>query len=235
MKRTNIFYEEKNKLNLWDIPIGILFFLSFLSIGLLLAIHFRPLYYLNINWLDLEASSGFSKAVIRENYDALIDYCSPFFTGDLAFPSLQSSVSGISHFAEVKVIFNVIYITGFISSILCVLSIVYKRKRREYNYLIVSSVTGVVLPVLLGIACLINFNAIFTLFHKLVFSNNDWMFDPETDPIIKLLPEAYFMQCAFIIMGIILIGCLTLYLFYYRCNKNKPKDRLIPRKINYYY
>ena len=31
--------------------------------------------------------------------------------------------------------------------------------------------------------------------HKILFNNDDWLFDYETDPIIYLLPEEFFLTC----------------------------------------
>ena len=62
-----------------NIIIGILFLIFLISLGLIVAINFRPLYYANIKWLNLEASTGLSPNIIRLNYDALIDYLSQHY------------------------------------------------------------------------------------------------------------------------------------------------------------
>ena len=61
-----------------DILIGLVFFLLFISIGVVFTINFRPLYYLDIKLLNIPESSGYSKEEIIANYNALIDYSSPF-------------------------------------------------------------------------------------------------------------------------------------------------------------
>ncbi len=218
-----------------DIGIGILYAIFLISLGLILAINLRFLYYANIKWFDLEQSTGLPYQVIKENYDALIDYCSPFFHGDLVFPSLAASASGISHFAEVKVIFNVFYIMFAITSISLIVIFIMKRKKRQYQYMRTVSITSIVLPVITLIACSINFNAAFNIMHKILFRNDDWLFDPQTDPIILLLPERFFLQCAFIIIAVVLIGCLILYLVYRHHKKMNKSVPLIKPKVNYFY
>ena len=47
----------------------------------------------------------------------------------------------------------------------------------------------------------INFEKSFVIFHKLLFSNDYWVFDPEKDPIILMLPEEFL--------------CMQRVLFYY--------------------
>lgn len=218
-----------------DIGIGILFTLFFISLGLILAINLRFLYYADIKWFDLENTTGLSYSTIKLNYDALIDYCWPFFTGKLVFPTLAASASGLSHFEEVKVLFNAFYIIFGITLISLAGIIIWKYKKRQFQYLRVASITAIVLPLVTLLGCSINFNAAFTLMHKIFFRNDDWLFDPATDPIITLLPEEFFLQCAIVIIAVVLIGCLTLYLVYRKLKKKSKVQPLIQPKVNYYY
>ncbi|MDF2511247.1 MAG: hypothetical protein K0S04_1113 [Herbinix sp.] len=190
-----------------DIFIGIVFTLLFISIAVVITINFRPLYYMDINTLNIEAASGMEKAEIIKNYDALIDYCSPFFTGDLNFPTLEASASGLQHFAEVKNIFTSFYFIGALTLIIGVVIIIRKAKNRDFYYLLVSAITAIVLPLLLGAYIAIDFDRAFLLFHQLCFKNDYWIFDPATDPVILMLPEAFFMHCAILIIAIVLLCC----------------------------
>lgn len=234
-RKRDIPFETHVQCHWTDIPVSICFTIALIAIGLAIAINFRPLYYLNIKWLGLSESTGLNPVVIKENYNALINYCSPFCFSELSFPSLRSSASAISHFAEVKQIFNVIYISGFISIIICVVSFILKRRNSEYKFYRTCSITAVVIPVVVAVASAINFNALFIAFHRLVFSNDDWIFDPVTDPIIDLLPEVYFMECAMIIVATVLIGALVTLLLYFHFKHKQREVRLLPRKQNYYY
>ncbi len=198
-----------------DLLIGIIFTLLFISIAVVITVNFRPLYYMDIDALNIEADSGIQKDVILENYNALIDYSSPFYKGELQFPSLAASESGLSHFEEVKNIFTSFYILGAVTLILGVIIIIYKSRRKEISYLLVSAITAIVLPLLLGLFMGINFDKTFILFHKLFFNNNDWLFDPATDPVITILPDTFFMHCAILIILIVIlfsIAFLTIYI-----------------------
>lgn len=44
----------------------------------------------------------------------------------------------------------------------------------------------------LGVAVTIDFTKCFTIFHKLFFTNDLWMFDESTDYMIRMLPEGFF-------------------------------------------
>lgn len=54
----------------------------------------------------------------------------------------------------------------------------------------------------------IDFTSCFTLFHKLFFTNNLWIFDPETDYMIRMLPEGFFLDMV-IRVGVIFIVLLA--------------------------
>ena len=62
----------------------------------------------------------------------------------------------------------------------------------------------------------INFDASFNLFHKIFFSNNYWLFDPDLDPIINILPETFFFHEAILIISLILISAVALRLLSYK-------------------
>lgn len=214
-----MFHNSKKNFKYLDIFIGILFTFFLISFGLFVAIHFRPLYYFDIDYLNIVEQSGLSKEVILENYNTLIDYCSPFFKGELIFPSLAQSPSGTSHFVEVKNIFNFFFYLGIICFTILIPIIIYKYKKKDVSYLFISSLTTIILPTLVGICCAINFDKTFVLFHKIVFQNDDWLFDPQLDQVITILPETFFLHSALIIIAVVLIGSLLLLTYFLHTKK----------------
>lgn len=197
-----------------NIIIGIIFTLFFISFGVIFTVNFRPLYYYDIDYLQISENSAYDKEVIIRNYDALIDYNSPFYKGELKFPDLTSSKEGLQHFVEVKNIFVAFYYIALISFILCLLIVLYKRKQKDYNYLLVSSLTLILLPLIISLFALIDFDTTFVVFHKIFFKNDYWIFDPRLDPIINLLPQTYFLHSLLMIIFIILLGSISLFIGY---------------------
>ena len=53
-----------------NILISLCLALFIISASVTITLNFRPLYYHDISSLQIEETSGFSKKVIRENYDA---------------------------------------------------------------------------------------------------------------------------------------------------------------------
>ena len=63
----------------------------------------------------------------------------------------------------------------------------------------------------IGIASVIDFNAVFVRFHHIFFDNDQWIFDPATDYMIRMLPEGLFYDFVIRIGGIFL-GILAVLL-----------------------
>lgn len=214
---------KNNRLFTWltNGAIGVLLLIFFISLGLTIALYFRPFYYIGMDRISRE--TGAPVEVIKENYDALIDWCSPFCTEELDFPSLPESASGVSHFVEVKVIFNIFFVMLFVTPLFLAGLIFMQHVRGSSSWMLTSPVIVCVLPLLVGLACAVDFNRIFVLFHQLVFNNDDWLFSPTEDPIILFLPERFFMQCALIIVGTVLVGCIVLLSLYFANRKKAAK------------
>lgn len=195
-----------------DILVGILFTLFIISLGVIATVNFRSLYYFDIDYLNIANDSGISKEIIIDNYNALIDYNSPFFQGDLKLPDLSSSLDGLQHFVDVKNIFTTFYYIAGITLILCGTIIIYKKVKKDYSYLLVSSIAVLLIPAMAAIASIINFDATFVVFHKIFFRNDFWLFDPSTDPVITILPDTFFLHSLIFLISFVFIGSLILFL-----------------------
>ena len=189
-----------------DLVTGISGFLFCLSLSIVLILHFRPLYVQEIKDQELSSLSSMSEAEILEQYDALIHYNSLFYRGELHFPSLPMSEEGRIHFSEVKKIFDAIQLLLIFSAATFFPLFFFRiRKRRFVFFRIIPSISAV-LAFLAAFGALLDWDALFTAFHKLFFRNDYWLFDPDTDPVINLLPDSYFLHC--------LVGILVLLLFF---------------------
>lgn len=205
---------EKRFGKLWHILQAMIMMSAIISLSVVIILNFRPLYYLDMRTLDIPEQSGFSAEEIRENYDVLIDYNSMFFTGELEFPSLPQSESGRVHFEEVKVIFVFFQKVAIVTGLLSVIGIILLRRERPKWYLKYAGILTVVLPLAVGAAIVVNWDRVFVLFHELMFDNDYWLFDVATDPVILILPDAFFMHCAVGIVGLVIVGavgCLVVY------------------------
>ena len=63
----------------------------------------------------------------------------------------------------------------------------------------------IILPIVLFIIFIIDFDSAFTAFHKIFFNNDYWIFNPRLDQIINILPQEFFYHCAVLILSLILL------------------------------
>ncbi len=175
---------------------------------------FRPLYYADMKKLNLAEKSGYSEEKIRENYDALIAYNMAWKDGELSFPSLPMSENGKIHFEEVKEIFDMFKYLAVFGGLSGLAGIVIMTRRKQYRYLKMTAVVAGVLPVGLGLLVAVCWKQVFVIFHTLFFDNDFWLFDPNTDPVITILPDTFFMHCAWMIFGGVLLGAVVCMVAY---------------------
>ena len=208
--------------SLGSFVLGIVSVIFFVCAGTISILNFRQLYYFDIEYLDIPGISGLSAEEIKLNYDALIDYNSPFFKGDLEFPTLQMSASGQYHFAEVKEIFSAMLIFGIFALIVLIIFMPLLVRRNRNNLKAIGIITFA-LPVALGAVIISQFSKIFVIFHEVLFNNDYWIFDATTDPVITILPEEFFMHCGIGILLFPLIGGLIMTIISVIINKKVRK------------
>ncbi len=198
-------------------------FIIFASVKLTLVL--KPLYYFDIQYLNIENQSGFSKDDIVKNYDYVINYLISPKEKEFKLPSIPYSKYGQIHFKDVKRIFTAIDILLVVTGLFSIIGLVLNVKRKNFYFLKQTYLTLVLLPVILMIAFAINFDKAFVIFHKIFFRNNYWQFDPQIDPIINILPEEFFYHSALLIVILIILSIILLRIFYKQLVlKNKPRN-----------
>ncbi|MDE7299723.1 MAG: TIGR01906 family membrane protein [Lachnospiraceae bacterium] len=187
--------------------------LGLTALFLVLIINSRFFYQLLLEPLHIPETSGFSREEILLNYNCLIDYCSPLCRDALEFPTFCSSASALSHFAEVKTLFTALYLlapAGLLTSLYLITRLPRRERPRALG---TAGRVCLVLPALLLCLCALSFHELFFDMHRLLFRNNDWLFDAVSDPVIRILPESFFLACAkALLLLLILAGVLLVAL-----------------------
>jgi integral membrane protein (TIGR01906 family) len=103
------------------------------------------------------------------------------------------------HMVDVRKIFDPIRIFIMAYPLFLVAVIYSAYKRKNLKQLMISAAKYVVYPslvllVVLVAAMTIDFNGAFILFHKLFFRNDLWLLNPDTDLLIQMLPEVFFIN-----------------------------------------
>jgi len=190
---------------------GLCALLFLVALGLFVVLLLKPLYYFEISYLDIVETSGYSKEEILLNYDALISWCMPWVQSEFSLPTFPSSQNAVTHFEEVKYIFNVLFGAGALSLVPFIFLIKNASKRKKRQRLYFAGGFVLFIPAVLGFYAALDFNRAFVLFHEIVFRNELWIFDYKTDPVITILPEAYFMHSMIVLFAIIFLGAFGLF------------------------
>lgn len=147
--------------------------------------------------IKLEKTDGLvrmSVGTIMKNYNQLMFYLLWPFKSVLKMTDFPTSPQAAQHFYECKLLFGLAIIAFLIGIIVWV----FLRRRNKLSYLRLTRVEIVILmivPLVFLPAATLNFDQFFVAFHHLLFNNNNWLFDPSTDPIINVLTENFFAAC----------------------------------------
>ena len=191
--------------SIWgDLFRAVIIALFLISLGVVFILYFRPLYYLDIGILHLDQACGLDASTVRRNYDSLCNYLFFWNRGELFLPDFVMSEHGRIHFADCKKIFDVVQILCLATGILTLAGAL--RKKHTARCLRIAGILTIMIPVVLGLLAVFQWDNLFTAFHTILFSNDYWLFDPRTDPVILILPDSFFFQCAVGILAVVLAG-----------------------------
>lgn len=187
-----------------NLGVACLAMIVIICISVTITVLARPLYYFDIEYLEIPWRSGISAEACRLNYDTLIDYNLLGGDEELVFPTLKMSETGRIHFEEVKEIFinmQLVSIAGIVALIGFTLYI--KKKGPQNSILLWMRYTfpvTMIVALAVGLAMAIDWQWAFTTMHEIFFDNYYWIFNAYTDPVIKILPEEFFFHCGILIV-----------------------------------
>ena len=211
------------KIKALSILLSLILTLTLISLTVVLTLACKPLYYLDIHALHIPETTGYTISEIKANYDAVIDYSLSFGNAPLEFPTFPMSEGGRIHFEEVKNIFNLFKYIAIFGTLTGAAGILRQRRKQSYGYLKLTAILTVALPAVIGATVALNWDWTFAAFHELAFNNDYWLFDPATDPIINILPDAYFLHYAVMILVLVILGSLICGLIYRRVQRKNVK------------
>lgn len=205
-------------------------FFLIITCSISLPIYCRPFYYWHIEFLNLDRF-GYSAAQIKDAYNEILDYLTlpggTFRAGDFPFTE-----SGASHFADCKVLFTLNAVLLLLSAA-AVLILLMIKKRGHLTSLQIgcfhagfyAAVTALLLVVLLMILASMDFYAAFVTFHSIFFPGKEnWILNYRTDPIINVMPQDFFMHCAMLIGGSIIVISLIIIAVSIRSTTQNKKN-----------
>lgn len=130
--------------------------------------------------------------------DSLIDYLKGKGGDEILAPHFNEKE--ILHMRDVQELFDYARILKYISGIIAILIMIYFSIMKEINLIGKTLFRGLfvnhVVLITLGALIATDFNKYFTIFHEIFFSNDLWLLDPNTDLMIQMLPEPFFIGMA---------------------------------------
>lgn len=201
-----------------DILFSFYLLISSVVFSVIVTLNISPiLYSLFIKLNKVPNYNNLSKEEILNDYNNIIHYLNSPQEEVLKFKNFKISPIGEFHFLEVKEIFSSIYLICLACLILgLILFILLKKFKLKISLKAFNIFFYEVLFIFLGLilSFYLNFSKVFTLFHKIFFNNDYWIFDPKKDPIINVLPESYFLFLAVFILFLVMILSITSKIFY---------------------
>ncbi len=201
---------NNKKYKILQILFSLIFSLFIIFTSVKTTLMFKPLYYFDIEYLNIEEQSGFSRDEIIKNYDYVIDYLLSPKNQEFELPSIPYSEYGQIHFKDVKKIFTSIDILLIVTGLISIVGLFFYVKNKNLFFLKQTASMLLLLPTVLLTAFMINFDTAFTVFHKIFFRNDYWQFDPDLDQIINILPQEFFLHSALLIIFLISLSILLL-------------------------
>ncbi|MDU2664767.1 MAG: TIGR01906 family membrane protein [Clostridium perfringens] len=201
-----------------DILFSFYLLISSVVFSVIVTLNISPiLYSLFIKLNKIPNYNNLSKEEILNDYNNIIHYLNSPQEEVLKFKNFKISPIGEFHFLEVKEIFSSLYLICLACLILgIILFILLKKFKLKISLKAFNIFFYEVLFIFLGLVLsfYLNFSKVFTLFHKIFFNNDYWIFDPKKDPIINVLPESYFLFLAIFILFLVMILSITSKIFY---------------------
>lgn len=203
--------------------------MMFLLIGVLLLTSFQVAIYGDSQYRFYERE--YEKYQVADSLDMemddimdVTDQMMAYLIGKKAELSVITDVDGETqdffneqdrfHMGEVKDLFlgglkirNIMLVAVLLILILLAVKKADLKKLLPRAYFVTLGITGVVTVVLGGLFAS-DFDKYFRIFHEIFFDNDQWMFNPATDYMIRMLPEGFFYDFVFRI-GSFFVGSLV--------------------------
>lgn len=180
-----------------------------LSLSIAIPIYFRPFYYWQIKPLNIEKASKLSYEQIRYSYDCIMNYLTLF--QKFSVGGLRYSENGKAHFHDVRILFIVNFVMIFVSLTIVILIFVLRKKKGykkegKFSDAFYSAISLLTIFVFLVFFAVFDFDTLFKVFHKIFFPGKaNWLFNPDYDQIIEILPEKFFFNSMIFISSILIV------------------------------
>lgn len=133
------------------------------------------------------------------------------------------------HLKDVKYLLNIAQFTAFGSILLLLFAIALAVSKKEIEKLAkaisIGAISTVILTIVVLVTLILNFQNMFIYFHLALFRNNYWLFE-ESDNLIKMFPQSFFVSFAYHLVTNIIVTTLVLLLTAFVLKKINDKPHV---------
>ncbi|WP_242364437.1 TIGR01906 family membrane protein [Limosilactobacillus antri] len=192
---------------------------SVLSLALFITLNVSP-------WVIVHSRAiQVSWVAINADYRRLLVYLELPLPGQLKLAHLPLTAAARSHFADVKLDLLLNELLMVTSTPVAWLSLRKEKRRQQLWQLLTPLMWGMSLLAVTLVLVLVDFPSVFISSHYWLFSGMNWVMNPQTDPIILLMPLSFFTKLFMIWTGLVFFF-LTILWGYLRFASGLAKFRL---------
>jgi integral membrane protein (TIGR01906 family) len=213
---------DKITKKLAEIPFVICLPLLLISMNVLFVVSHQALYEYGFTRYDVEASTGIEDQELNRAAGELIEYFKGRSdTAQIVVTRDQQQIDlfterELIHLKDVKDIIGffrtLFWITAGYAATWIILGVIIRRKaflKPIMRGLFTGGILTLALMAVLGIWALIDFDSLFLRFHLSSFSNDYWQL-PASSYLLRMFPEGFFSDAAFLLVADITVTCLVL-------------------------
>ena len=187
--------------------------LFFISWNVRIVTNAQTFYEWGFDNYNVQRTTGLDEAALSSAAEQLINY----FNNDEEFLDIRVNYLGgeielfsqreITHMSDVKDVINAVFTGGWITGgvlIVVVSGGFFLLGRRFLPLLragiVWSTITGLTIAALFGIATLIDFNTTFRLFHEVTFRNDFWKLSPSQSVLLRMFPQGFWLTATLMLV-----------------------------------
>ena len=187
--------------------------LFFISLNVRILTNAQTFYEWGFDNYNVERRTGLDETALSSAAEQLIDY----FNNDEEFLDIRVNYLGgeielfnqreITHMSDVKDVINGVFTGGLVTGGILIVVVAggfFLLGRAFLPMLragiVWSTIAGLTIAALFGMATLIDFNTTFRLFHEVTFRNDFWKLSPSQSILLRMFPQGFWLTATLILV-----------------------------------
>ena len=211
-----------NRVITWLIALSLIIF-SFVTI-LDIACFNDAFYTYEFNKNEVAETIGISDSDLERAKDVLLAYIRGTYDNlDIEVVIDDEAVAmfnekEIAHMVDVRSLYMLVSTVRYIALVILVVGLIYialKKENRAFSaikkaYVTLLSLLAALIGVLV-IYALSDFTSFWNTFHRIFFTNDLWILNPNTDRLIMMVPQSFFFDLVIMIVVLFVMSLVMMY------------------------